>query len=391
MRGCPTDAGFLHLYWVCPLMESVEPEGNVEAAGCAPQRNLVVSGGKARSGLIDLGRSRSDLIVFVGKRLLQLIPVVFGVVTITFFFTHVAVPDPCASWTKARTPAAVQQCRITFGFDKPLLIQYWTYLGNLVGGNWGENSVREQVLPAILRAFPETLELVTTSIVLMIIVGIPLGVVAANGAGRWRDHLVRTFYLSGWATPTYLGAVVLAVVVGPALGLPYQGAFTSQPTFPERLHMSVLDALLAWNLAATGDAILHLILPASALAFLNLGIATRMTRGSMLEVLPLDFVKTARMKGLSDFWVLYKHALRNSLISTTTVLGITAGGLLSGTVVIENIFRWPGIGAYAFNAITNYEFAGTIGVVIIFAIGVVLANLIADVLYGLLDPRVEWR
>ena len=203
--------------------------------------------------------------------------------------------------------------------------------------------------------------------------------------------MVRTFYLSGWATPTYLGAVVLAVVVGPALGLPYQGAFTSQPTFPERLHMSVLDALLAWNLAATGDAILHLILPASALAFLNLGIATRMTRGSMLEVLPLDFVKTARMKGLSDFWVLYKHALRNSLISTTTVLGITAGGLLSGTVVIENIFRWPGIGAYAFNAITNYEFAGTIGVVIIFAIGVVLANLIADVLYGLLDPRVEWR
>jgi len=155
--------------------------------------------------------------------------------------------------------------------------------------------------------------------------------------------------------------------------------------------MSVLDALLAGNLAATGDAILHLILPASALAFLNLGIATRMTRGSMLEVLPLDFVKTARMKGLSDFWVLYKHALRNSLISTTTVLGITAGGLLSGTVVIENIFRWPGIGAYAFNAITNYEFAGTIGVVIIFAIGVVLANLIADVLYGLLDPRVEWR
>jgi peptide/nickel transport system permease protein len=197
--------------------------------------------------------------------------------------------------------------------------------------------------------------------------------------------------LSGWATPTYLGALILAIVVGPALGLPYQGNFTSPPSFPEPLHMSVLDALLAGNLPAAGDAILHLILPASALAFLNLGIATRMTRGSMLEVLPLEFVKTARMKGLSDFWVLYKHALRNSLISTTTVLGITAGGLLSGTVVIENIFRWPGIGAYAFDAITNYEFAATIGVVIIFAIGVVVANLIADVLYGVLDPRVEWR
>ncbi|HKW43948.1 MAG TPA: ABC transporter permease, partial [Thermoplasmata archaeon] len=270
-----------------------------------------------------MGRNRSDLIIFVGKRLLQLIPVLFGVVTITFFFTHVAVPNPCASWTKARTPSAVQQCVITFGFDKPLAVQYITYLGKLVSGDWGTNSVQQAVLPAILIAFPETFELVLAAIVMMILVGIPLGVVAANGAGRWHDHLVRTFYLSGWATPTYLGALILAVVVGPALGLPYQSNFTSPPLFPEYTHMSVLDALLAGNLAATGDAILHLILPASALAFLNLGIATRMTRGSMLEVLPLDFVKTARMKGLSDFWVLYKHALRNSLISTTTVLGIT--------------------------------------------------------------------
>ncbi len=329
--------------------------------------------------------------IFVGKRLLQLVPVLFGVVTITFFFTHVAVPNPCAAWTKARNPAAVQACVITFGFDKPLWVQYTTYLQNLISGNWGTNSVQQPVLPSILRAFPETLELVLTSLLLMIVLGIPLGVVAANGAGRWPDHLVRTFYLSGWATPTYLGGLVLAIIVGPALGLPYAGNFTSQPSFPEPLHMSVLDALLAGNLAATGDAILHLILPASALAFLNMGIATRMTRGSMLEVLPMDFVKTARMKGLTSFWVLYRHVLRNSLISTTTVLGIAAGGLLSGTVVIENIFRWPGIGTYAFNAIIGYEFAETIGIVIVFAVGVVLANLLADVLYGILDPRVEWR
>ena len=155
--------------------------------------------------------------------------------------------------------------------------------------------------------------------------------------------------------------------------------------------MSVIDAMLRLDPGALADAILHLLLPATALALLNMGIATRMTRGSMLEILPMEFVKTARMKGLTNFWVLYRHALRNSLISTTTVLGIAAGGLLSGTVVIEYIFRWPGIGTYAFNAITGYEFAETIGVVIVFAIGVVLANLIADVLYGLLDPRVEWR
>ncbi len=338
-----------------------------------------------------MGRNPSDLLIFVGKRLLQLIPVILGVVTITFFFTHVAIANPCAAWTKARTQAAVQQCVVTFGLDKPLPTQYVNYLANLVSGNWGTTPAFQPVLPQILQAIPETLELVVAALVLMVILGIPLGVVAANGAGRWADHLVRTFYLSGWATPTYLGAVILAVVVGPALGLPYRGAFTSQGMVPAVTNFSVLDAILAGNLAAVVDAIAHLILPASALAFFNMGIATRMTRGSMLEVLPMDFVKTARMKGLSDFIVLYKHALRNSLISTTTVLGITAGGLLSGTVVVEKIFQWPGIGSFAFGAITNYDFAGTIGVVIVFAIGVVIANMIADILYGLLDPRVEWR
>jgi peptide/nickel transport system permease protein len=155
--------------------------------------------------------------------------------------------------------------------------------------------------------------------------------------------------------------------------------------------MSVIDAILAGNPAAVGDAISHLVLPAAALAFLNLGLVTRLTRTSMLETLPLDFVKTARMKGLGEFWVLYKHALRMSMISTVTVLGLTAGYLLGATVVVEEIFQWPGIGAYAYEAMTTYNFAGAIAVVIVFAIGVVIANLIADISYGILDPRVEWR
>ncbi len=159
--------------------------------------------------------------------------------------------------------------------------------------------------------------------------------------------------------------------------------------------MSVVDAIIAGNLPYTVDATSHLILPAAVLAFINMGIATRMTRASMLEVLPLDYVRSARMKGLTEFWVMYKHALRNALITTTTVLGVTAGGLLSGTVVVEEVFDWPGIGQYAYTAIggggTVPNYAGAVAVVIIFAIGVVVANLIADILYGVLDPRVDWR
>src|SRR5208282_1763739 len=170
---------------------------------------------------------------------------------------------------------------------------------------------------------------------------------------------------------------------------------TPTPPFTQYTHMSVVDAAIALNLPYTVDAIDHLILPAVVLAFINMGIATRMTRASMLEVLPLDYVKSARMKGLGEFWVMYKHALRNALITTVTVLGITAGGLLAGTVVIEEVFDWPGIGQYAFTAIggngSTPNFDGAIAVVIIFAIAVVVANLVADILYGLLDPRVDWR
>jgi len=340
-----------------------------------------------------VGRNNSDLVIFIGKRLLQLVPVVLGVVVITFFFTHVAVQNPCAIWAGPHaTQDQINACRVKFGLDRPLTNQFWAYLSSLASGDWGANPATEiPVLSTISVAFPATLELVLASLAIMTVLGIPLGVVAANGAGRWADHLVRIFYLSGWATPTYLGAVILAIGVGPALGLPTKGDFSSNPPFTRWTHMSLVDALLGLDFPAAGDAILHLILPASALAFLNLGIATRMTRTSMLEVLPLDFVKTARMKGLSDFIVIYKHALRNALITTITILGITSGVLLSGTVVIENIFQWPGMGEYAFGAITGYNFKGTIGVVIVFAIVVVVSNLIADILYGLLDPRVEWR
>ena len=340
-----------------------------------------------------MGRSASDLVIFILRRLLQLIPVVLGIIVLTFVFTHISVAN-CSIWYPHASAATLANCQSQF--SKPIVDQFWIYFVNLLHGNWGTSVQGVPVQPAIANGVPATLELVLASLFFMIVVGIPLGVIAAQFAGRMGDHLVRIFYLTGWATPTYLGAVIAAIFLAPYFGLPSHGEYTSNPPpFHQITHMSVLDALLAGNIPWTVDAFKHLLLPAAVLAFINMGIATRMTRSSMLEVLPLDYGKSARMKGLSEFWVMYKHALRNSLITTTTVLGVTAGGLLAGTVVIEEVFGWPGIGAYAFTSIGGGgappNFDGAVAVVAVFAVGVVVANLIADILYGLLDPRVDWR
>jgi len=339
-----------------------------------------------------MGRNLEDLFIFIGKRMLELLPVLLGIIVLTFLVTHVAAIDPCPRWYPKASQAVLAHCQAQFA--APLWVQFWNYFTALLQGNWGASQLGVPVFPVIASAVPATLELVLASMFLMVVIGIPLGDIAAQFSGRWGDHLVRILYLSGWSVPTYVGSVIAAVFLAPVLGLPTSGEYSAPPPFPQYTHMSVIDAIIAGNFAYTIDAINHLILPAGVLAFINMGIATRMTRATMLEVLPLDYVKAARMKGLSNFVVLYKHALRNALIATVTVLGLTAGGLLAGTVVIEEVFAWPGIGAYAFAALGGGgqpNFDGAIAVTIVFAIGVVIANLISDILYGVLAPRVEWR
>ncbi len=340
-----------------------------------------------------MGRDPSNLVIFVGRRLLQIVPVLLGVILLTFFLTHVAVTDPCSHYVGPHASRSTREaCIAQLGLNHPVYVQFATYLHALATGGWGlDPNTASPVLPVVMTALPATIELVLAALFLIIVIGVPLGVIAANSAGRWPDHLVRIFYLSGWALPTYLLGLLLAIFAAPALGITLGEYSTMNPPFPQPTHFSVIDAMLAGNLPYTVDAFAHLLLPAFALAFLNLGIVTRMTRSAMLDVLPLDYVKAARMKGLGEFWVLYKHALRNSLITTTTVLGITAGTLLSSTVIIESIFLWPGIGQYAYGAVVNANFPGVVLTVVVFAIAVVIANLIADIAYGLLDPRVEWQ
>ena len=340
-----------------------------------------------------MGRSITDLFWFIGKRLLVLIPIVIGVTAIAFILMRAAYPDPCPLWLggHAKT-SALDACAAAFGLNKPLVVQYFLFLQQFLVGNWGISPDGIPVVTSIAEYLPATIELVLASLFLIVVIGIPLGVIAAQSNGRWADHLVRIFYLGGWATPTYLGAILAAFFLAPFLGLPTSGQFAQNPPpFPQPTHVSVLDALLAGNLPYTFDALSHLFLPAVTLAVLNLGLITRMTRASMLEVLPLDYVKSARMKGLGEFVVMYKHALRTALVTTTSVLGFTVAGLLSGAVVVEQIFGWRGLGEFAYDAFATSNLPGAIDSIVIFAIWTVLANMLADVLYGFLDPKVEWR
>ncbi|HLM70196.1 MAG TPA: ABC transporter permease, partial [Thermoplasmata archaeon] len=193
-----------------------------------------------------MGRSLSDLLVFVAKRLVQLVPVLLGVIILTFVVTHLRLTGLCNEWYPHAGATTLANCNAKYG--APLINQFWQYFTGLLQGDWGQSVTGIQVYPSIAADLPATLELVLASLFLMVVIGIPLGVIAAQYSGRLGDHLVRILYLSGWATPTYLGAVIAAVFVGPALGLPTSGEYsTPTPPFTQYTHMSVIDAALALN------------------------------------------------------------------------------------------------------------------------------------------------
>ncbi|MEM3851908.1 MAG: ABC transporter permease [Methanomassiliicoccales archaeon] len=341
-----------------------------------------------------LRRNLEDLLLFIAKRLAIMVLLVVGVTFITFLFSHVMVSDPARLWAGRRASAArVAEIISLYHLNQPVYVQYYYYIAGIFTGNLGYNpTTGAPILPQILHYFPATLELVLAALVIMIFVGIPLGALAASRNGKATDHAIRAFYLSGWATPSFLGALVLSLIFTAYIHvLPTQGMINPQLTPPRPITgMYVLDSLLEGNLPDFVSSLRHLILPAVTLAFLNFGVATRMTRASMLEVIPLDYIKSARSKGLKEWVVIYRHALRNALTSTVTVLALLTGSLLSGTVVVEDIFGWPGIGEYAYQAVTSYNFPVIIAVTVVFSVGVIISNLIADVLYAVLDPRVEW-
>jgi ABC-type dipeptide/oligopeptide/nickel transport system permease component len=331
---------------------------------------------------------------FVAKRAVLVVPVLIGVTLLTFLVSHVVVADPARAWAGIKaSPQTVDAIRQRYHLNAPLILQFAYYLTQLVSGDLGVSPVTgHSVLADILTYFPATIELAVTAILLVIAFGVPLGVMAAVNKDKTTDHVLRMFSLAGVSSPPFLAALALQLVGFYYLRIfPLSGRIAPELAVPPRITgFLTVDSLLAGDLLAFGSTLLHLVLPALTLAFLSWGFIVRLLRSSMLDVLNNDYVRTARAKGLKERVVIYKHALLNALIPTTTVIGYMFAFMLGGSVVVEYIFSWPGIGRYAANAIINLDFPAIMGTTVIYTLTVLLINFLVDIAYAVLDPRIRY-
>jgi peptide/nickel transport system permease protein len=334
---------------------------------------------------------------YIVRRLALALLVLLGVSAITFTVSRMIPSDPARMWTGARaTIQQVEQAKRELGLDRPLYEQFWSYLVGLSKGNLGTSiHTRRPVIDDLRDRFPATVELTVAAILVAIVLGIPLGVISATKKDRAADHVTRLFSLSGVSMPIFWLGILLQLLLASWLGLLPTGGRVDpfvhiQSPITTITGMYTLDSALTGNWVFFRSAITHMILPVVALSYTSLATITRMTRSTMLEVLRQDYVRTARSKGLSERVVVYKHALRNALIPTTTVVGLTFGFLLGGAFLVETIFDWPGIGLYAVESIVNVDFPSVAGVTLLGAVIYTLVNLVVDILYGVIDPRIKY-
>ncbi len=317
-----------------------------------------------------------------------------GLTAITFVIGRVMPADPVLAIVGDRASQEVyDQVFLQLGLDKPIYIQYFKYLGQLAEGNLGTSIMTAQpVADDILRFFPATLELATVATLLGIFVGIPMGVVAAVHKGRWPDHIVRVIGLIGYSAPIFwLGMVALLVfyarldwVAGPGrLDVFYDGIV--EP----KTGVLMIDAAMSGEWDIFHNALSHLILPASILGTFALAYIARMTRSFMLDQLSQEYILTARVKGMPERNVIWGHAFRNVLVQLITIIGLTYASLLEGSVLTETVFSWPGIGQYITNSLFNNDMNAVLGGTIVVGVCFVGINMLSDLLYRLVDPRVR--
>jgi peptide/nickel transport system permease protein len=332
---------------------------------------------------------------YILRRLVAIPLLLLGVATVAFFLSHFTKADPLASIVSERqmnNPEVVAAARARWGLDRSLPEQYVTYVRNLVQGDLGISfRTKRPVLDDIADRLPATLELVIAAMLFGTLSGILLGVLAARYRDRGVDHGARLFALFGSSLPVFWSGLILLFLFSVKLGwLPGPGRLDARaepPPFVTGMH--TVDALLAGDLATFADALRHLLLPAFVLGWTVTGIISRLVRASMLDVLNQDYILAARAKGAGERRILMHHALRNALIPTLTIIGYSFAYLITGAVLTETIFAWPGVGSYAVDSARTLDQPAVIGVTLIGATAFLLANLVTDIAYAVANPRIK--
>ena len=310
----------------------------------------------------------------ISRRVLAIIPTILGAVTLSFLIIHLAPGDPVRALMGDydASPEVVERLRHQFGLDKPLYVQYGTYLFNVLSGDFGKSfRTGREVMGEILRVFPHTLFLALGAVLLAILIGIPLGILSAVRSNTAVDHLSRVIALLGISMPSFWLALVLLLFFSV-----YAGWF---------------PLVGAGELESPTSILYHLFLPALALAARDAAAISRLTRSGILEIMRQDYILTARAKGLAERIVIYKHALRNALIPIVTVISLDLGYTLGGTVVIEAVFSRPGLGSLIIQSIYSRDYPQLQGAIMFFALCFLLVNLLTDLVYKLVDPRIEYK
>ncbi len=332
---------------------------------------------------------------FVARRIAVSFIVLLVVTVCTFFLMHASPGDPINAIIgerQADRPEIRENLERRYGLNEPLPVQYAYYLKNLLQGDLGESiTTRNPVAEELRNYVPATIELTLAAMLFAVGIGIPLGVIAAVSQNRWPDILARFIALLGVSMPVFWFGLLMAYVFSYRLQwLPRSGQLDVGMKAPPKVTgMISVDAIIAGDWTALESLIRHIILPAVVLGAFSMGIIARMLRSSLLSALSDDYVRTARAKGVAERQVVIRHAMRNAMIPTVTVIGLTFASLLAGAVLTETIFSWPGLGQFAVRMALKLDYPGLLGVTLVVAIAYITVNLFVDIIYGVLDPRIR--
>ena len=333
------------------------------------------------------------MLKFILKRVLQAIPVLLGLSIVVFLIMHVFSPDPApVVLGEHATAEQMNAWRDANGLNQPLLKQYFDFLFGALHGDLGTSYYTHAPVTQEIRSrFPATVELALVAIIFAAVIGVALGVVSAVHKGSFIDGFSMILALVGISMPIFWSGVLMIILFAGILHiLPSGGRIDPMLAPVGGTGLFLIDTLFSGDLEAFGDAVRHIIMPALALSLYSMAIITRMTRSSMLETLNEDYVRTARAKGLPDGKVNRHHALRNAMLPITTVIGLQLGSLLGGAMLTETVFAWPGIGKYVVDQILKSDFPVVQGTVILIGVIFVIINLIVDIIYAYLDPRIKY-